>query len=215
MAGSRTALLEIPLVIFLGAIERGRGGDFGDDGPAKASGGLGLFFGFARDGFLFGRMEENRRAILRAEIGPLAVELRGVVDLPESFQKLFVTQLFRVKRHLHDFGVTGPVGAHVLVRGVCGVPTRVAHNSVCHAGHLPKRRLNSPKTSRAKCSDFHSWILPEIIGKLAVAFLHPYFIRCSPSRQRFCGTATISCGPFSLPREAPSASPALGLYKDY
>src|SRR2546425_6824418 len=149
MAGSRTALLEIPLVIFLGAIERGRRGDLGDDGPAKASGGLRLFFGFARDGFLFGRMEENRRAILRAEIGPLAVELRRVVDLPENLQKLFVTQLCRVKRHLHDFGVTGPVRAHVLVRGVGGVPTRVAHNSVRDAGHLRSEEHTSELQSLA------------------------------------------------------------------
>src|SRR5229473_3589854 len=160
MAGSRTALLEIPLVIFLGAIERGRRGDLGDDGPAKASGGLRLFFRFARGRFLFGRMEENRRAVLRAGIGPLAVELRRVVDLPENSQKLFVTQLCRVKRHLYNFGVTGPVCAHVLVRRVGRAPTRVAHNGVRHAENLPKRRLNSPKTSRAKCSDFHpkfSW----------------------------------------------------------
>ena len=53
-------------------------------------------------------LRENLRAIVRAGVRALAVELRRVVrDREEDLQDLAVGNLLRVEGHLHGFGVAG------------------------------------------------------------------------------------------------------------
>ena len=73
------------------------------------------------------------------------------IYLPECIQQLFVTQLRRVKCHLHNFRVSGFVGAHVLIGWIDSVPAAIADNRVDDARNSPERRLDSPKATRAKC----------------------------------------------------------------
>ncbi len=73
-----------------------------------------LFFqiAFGRFGnfLLFGVVVKNNRTVLRAHIVALAIELCGIMNLPENVQDLFVRDDVRIKLHLHDFGVTGCTG---------------------------------------------------------------------------------------------------------
>src|SRR5258706_13798611 len=72
-AVGHAVLLEVALVILLGAVERGRGGDLRHDGAAEAPGRADPLLGGGRGGLLLGRVEEAGRAILRADARRLAV----------------------------------------------------------------------------------------------------------------------------------------------
>src|SRR5690348_6256308 len=81
MTGGGAAFGEILLVVFFGTVEGACGLHFGNDGAIEDV----RFFergdGFAGFGFLFGIVIENGGAILRAEIGSLAIERGGIVIL--------------------------------------------------------------------------------------------------------------------------------------
>src|ERR1700685_486290 len=122
MAGGCAALLEIFLVIFLGAIEGSRRGDFRSDRAAEFSAGFQCGLGLLGGRFLLRRMKENRGAVLRPEVGSLAIRLRRIVNLPEGVQQLRVTQLRRIEGHLHDFRVPRFIRTHIFVGRVWHVP---------------------------------------------------------------------------------------------
>ena len=61
----------------------------------------------ARRRLLLGRVEEDGRAVLRADVGPLAVQLRRVVAVPEDVEQRVVRDHRRVVVHLDDLGVAG------------------------------------------------------------------------------------------------------------
>ncbi len=98
MAARHAALLEVALVIFFRAIEFAGRGDFRGNRALKFLAGLETCFGLLCDGFLFRRVRENRRAILRAEIRSLAIYLRRIVHVPERFDERFVAHLLRIKK---------------------------------------------------------------------------------------------------------------------
>src|SRR5689334_3919718 len=75
----RAALLEVALVVLLGAPERGGGLDLGHDRVAKAL--LRALDDLARGLGLLVRLGEDHRPVLPADVRALAVELRRVVDL--------------------------------------------------------------------------------------------------------------------------------------
>ena len=80
------ALGEILLMVFFGAVEvRGRF-DLCRDGATKASGSFEFGFGRARGLFLFGRVEEDNGAILRADIGALPVYLGRIMGIPKHVE---------------------------------------------------------------------------------------------------------------------------------
>lgn len=75
---------------------------------------------------LLGRVGEDGRSVLRADIGALAIGLCGVVDLEEEVHQLLVRDLGGLKRHLQRLGVAGGSRTHLSVRRIVGVATRVA-----------------------------------------------------------------------------------------
>src|SRR3954469_19272994 len=103
MALLYATLLQILLVVLLGAVERLRGFDHGDDGFIH------LFLNILLDplggGFLLGRMEEDRRTILSSVVRSLAVELRRIVKLEEQTHQLLIRHFFRIEREFYDFGM--------------------------------------------------------------------------------------------------------------
>ena len=70
---------EIFLVVILGLVPFGQRFDGGDDRRRTIR--LGAFDRGAGFCFLFGRMRKDRRAILRADLIALAVELRRILNL--------------------------------------------------------------------------------------------------------------------------------------
>src|SRR5438270_9463577 len=101
-------------------------------------------------------MEKDSRAVLRAYVGTLPVQSRGIVGRPERLEQLVITDLCRIICDLHYFGVPGFVGAHILITRILCLTAEIAHFSFRHARKLPKRFLYSPKTSSAECCFFHN-----------------------------------------------------------
>src|ERR1700730_1429083 len=81
-----TTLLEILLVVVFRGIKRDGGNDLRHDRLRIAVCPLETFLRCAGGSLLLGRMEIDGRTILRPPIRSLAVQLRGIMVLPESFQ---------------------------------------------------------------------------------------------------------------------------------
>ena len=77
-------------------------------------------------GLLLGTVIEDRRAILRADVGALAVEGGRVVDREEDVEQVFERDDLGIERDLYDLGVAGGSGADVLVRRVGDAPAGIS-----------------------------------------------------------------------------------------
>src|SRR5262245_21797506 len=138
-------LFEVTLVILLGPVERGRGGDLRDDLPPAR-----LLLGIARCDRCFllaSVMVEDRRAVLAAEIEALAVAGGRIMDPPEHLKQLCVADLGRVEPHLDRLGVAGAVPADLSVAGVRDVAAGVADSGPQHPMDLAEGRLHTPEAS--------------------------------------------------------------------
>src|SRR5262249_28238219 len=87
---------------------------------------------------LLGRVVEDRRAVLRAVVRSLTVELRGIVQLPERVEQLIVGYFLRIVGELHDFRVSGSVRADIFVRGIVERAAQITDARIDHAGDLAK-----------------------------------------------------------------------------
>src|SRR6266581_1885811 len=142
-------LFEVTLVVLLGPVERGRGGDLRDDLPPVR-----LLLGITRcdRGFhLASVMAEDRRAVLAAEVEALAVAGGRIVDPPERLEQLRVADLGRVEPHLDRLGVAGAVPADPAVAGVRDVAAGVADSGLQHPVDLAEGRLDTPEASCGEC----------------------------------------------------------------
>src|SRR5207253_4535558 len=154
MAGGHAALLQVLLVILFGAIERVCGSNLRRDGPLELSA------GFERRPRLFGcrflhrRMEEDCRAVLRAEVWSLAVHLRRLVRVPEDVEQMFVTYFRGIKRYLHDFRMSRFIRADILVGRIGRLAATVPHCGINHSWHALKSRLHAPEAPCPKCRYF-------------------------------------------------------------
>lgn len=81
---ARGVVVEVELVILLSSPPLSSGRDLGNDSALPPLL-VGLFCNLARDLLLLLVVEVNGRAVLRAGIGALAVQRRGVVRLVEEF----------------------------------------------------------------------------------------------------------------------------------
>src|SRR5438876_9015807 len=104
-------------------------------------------------------MKENCRAVLRAEVWPLAVNLGRVMRLPERIEQLFVTHFRRVERNLHHFCVPSFIRANIFVARIRLLSAAVACRSIDHSRYALKRRLYSPEAPCSKCRCICHWIL--------------------------------------------------------
>lgn len=154
MAAWHAALFQILLMIFLRAPEFRSRSDFRDNPPLELPRPFELFLGRARRGFLLGRVEKYCGAILLAVIGPLTIELRGVVVFPEDFKNVRVGNVGGVERDLHNFRVSGLVSAHILISGILQMSAHISHDGGGDSVNLAESRLHSPETACSKCRSF-------------------------------------------------------------
>src|ERR1700683_1001505 len=110
VATGHAALFQILLVIVLGGIERDRGDDLRGNWFGVTMRFFERFFRGLRLGLLLRRVVEDGGAVLRAPVRALAVELRGVVILPENFQQVGVANLRGIEFHFYRLGVAGTIG---------------------------------------------------------------------------------------------------------
>jgi len=113
----------------------------GDDGHSFGS----LFFGKRHDA----------RAVLRADVIALPIELGRVMDGEEDLKKRFVGDDGRVKLDFHHLGVTGGAAADRLVGGMGVVATCVGGEGRLNAVDLFVSTFNAPKASSTDDHPFH------------------------------------------------------------
>src|SRR3546814_5606704 len=65
---------------------------------------------------LFGRVRKNRRAVLRAHVIALPVQLRGIVDVQENIQNIVIADDVGVKLHPDRLGMAGIAVADLTIR---------------------------------------------------------------------------------------------------
>src|SRR6185312_14420929 len=106
VAARESALLQIPLVVFLGFVKGACRLDGRDDGSPVAT--AGIASGARGSGRrLLGRGGvEDDRAILGADVRPLTVQGRRIVVVPEDLQELIVGNARWVERDLDNLGVS-------------------------------------------------------------------------------------------------------------
>src|SRR3546814_5052072 len=68
---------------------------------------------------LFGRVRKNRRAVLRAHVIALPVQLRGIVDVQENIQNIVIADDVGVKLHPDRLGMAGIAVADLTIGRVC------------------------------------------------------------------------------------------------
>src|SRR4051812_9504624 len=100
VAARAAALLEVLLVVVLGLPEGRSGLDLRLDLPRPAELGLGRRLARARRRLLLGRVEEDRRAVLRADVESLAIPRTRVVLAPEDVEDILVGDDGRVEGDL-------------------------------------------------------------------------------------------------------------------
>src|SRR5208337_2837626 len=138
----------IVLVISLRRIERLEGNHLRHDRARKSLGLVELSNVGLRDALLVGAVVKNRRAILRALVRSLAVQLRGIVRHGEvHFQELPVGDLRGIVNNLHGFSMAGLAAADDLIFGGVGRASRVARRSADDAFNVLKNSLHSPETA--------------------------------------------------------------------
>src|SRR5678815_5902996 len=111
---------------------------------------LQLLFGQLGFAFLLRSVKEDRGTVLRSVVGALAIELRGIVVLPEYFQQFLVGKFGGIVLHLDRLGMAGAITANVLVSGVGEVPAGVANPGPRDPRQLAESGFDSPETARGK-----------------------------------------------------------------
>ena len=90
-------------MIVLGWVKGGGFGDFRDDRVVELRSGFGFRFG--RGDLLILAVKVDGGAVLSASVGPLTIEGRGVVKLPENFENFGEGDFVGIELDLGDFGV--------------------------------------------------------------------------------------------------------------
>src|SRR6266568_5735518 len=97
---------------------------------------------------------ENRGAILRAVVGPLTVQLRGVVGhREEDLHQLAVRDLRRIEYDLHGLGVSRTATADFFVRGRRRASSSVAGRHAKDALHAFEYGFDAPEAAARKNGD--------------------------------------------------------------
>jgi len=143
-------------VIVFSFVEGSRGNNLRDDRLSICSRLSALLLRALSRGLLFGVVIENRGTILRSRVGPLPVQLRGIVVLPEDIQQLFIGNLGRIIVDLDRFGMPGAIRTNIFVRRILHLPARVTDAGGDHARQLAEGSFYSPKTSCSKSSLSHA-----------------------------------------------------------
>ena len=139
-------------MVVLRVVERRRVGDLGRDRAVALRRELALVHlaGGLGGRALLGRVDVDQRAVLRADVVPLAHALGRVVALPEDPQHLLVARLRRVEDGEHDLDVAGAAGADLLVGRLRHGAARVAGRRRPHARRLPEHPLGAPEAAHAE-----------------------------------------------------------------
>src|SRR5512132_323281 len=142
---------KVILVIILGRIELVERCNFGDDRLAEQLCRIELRNVAFGEFLLFRSGVEDRRTILRTDVGTLPVQLRRVVcNGKENLEEIGIRDLRRIVGDLHSLGVTRRTGAdhHVVRRGA--IAPRVTRYDLLHAFHVFVNGVDAPEAATGK-----------------------------------------------------------------
>jgi len=105
-------------------------------------------------GFLAFVLGEYRRAILRADVVALPIELSRVVGREKDVEEVVVAQLIGIEGDPDRLGVAGVAAANLFVRGIGRLATGIAALDGFDADHIQENRLGAPKASAGEDCDF-------------------------------------------------------------
>src|SRR5665213_821443 len=115
-------------------------------------------------------MGEDRRAVLRPNVGSLTIRRRRIVNRPKAVEQVLIADALRIEPDVDGFGVAGAAGAHLLVAWVGRCPATVTGCHFEDSGRTPKLLFDTPKAAGREGSN---------LG--ICALVH------HPPRTRFCG----------------------------
>ena len=142
-----SVLRQILLMIFLRAIEGRRGFDLGHDWTTKTFALFELGQLSFSSGFLFRRVIENNRPVLRANIGSLTIARGRIVVAPKDVKQLSVGNLRRIKDHFDYFRMARFIATNIFIGRIFCSSASIAHGGIFYSLDLPKGRFDAPKTS--------------------------------------------------------------------
>src|SRR4051794_31760814 len=99
-------------------------------------------------------MREDRRAILRADIIALPVELGRVMRCEEHIEQVAIADLILVEGQPDCLGMTRVSAADLLVGRVRYGTADIAAFDLLDADHVLEYRLGAPETSACQSRDF-------------------------------------------------------------
>ena len=110
---------------------------------------------------LLGRLGEDRRAILGADVAALAIELGRVMRREIDVEQVAKGQLGGVEHDLDRLGVAGIPAAHRLVGRLGGLPAGVAAFDRLDPEQVEENRLGAPETATGQDRGFvgHHFVL--------------------------------------------------------
>src|SRR5882762_3956677 len=148
-AVSAWVLRQVLLVVVLRVVEGDLRGDLGRDRAVTglAQRGLERLARLLRGLALRRRRGEERTAVRRSDVVPLAHALGRVMALPERAQQLGVGDPLRVVHHQHRLGVPGRSRADLAVGRILGVAATVHNRGGIHAVQLPELPLGAPEAT--------------------------------------------------------------------
>ena len=140
-------LTGIVLVVVLGRIKRRERFERGHDRPGKSLGGIELV-DLGLGGFFLSLVgEEDGRAILRARVVALAIELRRVVGVEKHGQELIEGDLGRIESDADGLGMARVAAADCFVVSCVRRAAGVAAFYIEHARKLLERGLGTPEAA--------------------------------------------------------------------
>ena len=101
----------------------------------------------ARRCVLLGRMREDRRAVLRADIIALPIKLRRIMRRKMNVEDVGVADKCRIISHPNCLGMAGIAAAYLLVSRIDNAAADIATLHRNYPGQALKHRLNAPKTA--------------------------------------------------------------------
>jgi len=143
--------LQVALMIFFSAPERWRRFDLRHDSAIEPPALLQFFFRSVSRGLLLRGMIKNHRSILRPDVRSLPVPRSRVVVRPENIQKFVVADLRWIEFHLHDLGMSGLIGANILICRILLGSSRISDARGQNAFYVAKCFFHAPETSRTEC----------------------------------------------------------------
>lgn len=113
-------------------------------------------------------MSKDGRAILCANIVPLAVQGRRIVDCEEDLQNFLEGNDLRIERELDDFGVAGGALADLIVGRIRYETATISRHYFVYTFAFQINRLQTPETATTKSSKF----LTILWARLQCFFVH-------------------------------------------